>query len=153
MTDISIAIVIHVISVLWWIGGVAFVTTVVLPHVRKCPPTDSAAVFETFESRFKPQARIAVILVGLSGLYMVARMDIWPRFLQLPFWWLDAMALYWLLFMVLLFAPSHAGLLDRTDMQAGGQNVNWLKIHLVHWIVLVIGLAIIASGLVANYRV
>lgn len=152
MTDMTVAVVIHVISVLWWIGGVAFVTTVVLPYVRKCNPNEAAAAFDTFERRFKPQARIAVSLVGLSGLYMVARMDLWSRFLALRFWWLDAMTLFWALFMLLLFAPNHAGLLDHSGSQADVRNVDWLKIHRMHWLLLVIALIIIAGGLATHYR-
>ena len=152
MTDMTVAVVIHVLSVLWWIGGVAFVTTVVLPHVRKCSPEDAVAAFDTFEHRFKPQARIAVSLVGLSGLYMVARMDLWSRFLELRFWWLDAMTLYWALFMLLLFAPNHAGLLDDAPEPDTSPDVNWPKIQRMHWILLALALVIIAGGLATNYR-
>lgn len=43
---------------------------------------------------FAPQARIAVLLVGLSGFYMSFRLDLWRGFTQLRFWWLDAMVLF-----------------------------------------------------------
>ena len=39
----------HVISVLFWIGGVAFVTTVLIPALRK--PADPDRRFELFEKR------------------------------------------------------------------------------------------------------
>ncbi|MGH8270066.1 MAG: hypothetical protein ACRES1_08355, partial [Steroidobacteraceae bacterium] len=102
MTVLGAAIVIHVLSVVWWIGGLAFVTAVVLPALRSGHAGDARAIFDLIESRFAPQARIAVLLVGLSGLYMLLRLDLWSWFAQPRFWWLDAMVLFWLLFFALL---------------------------------------------------
>src|SRR6185437_12659979 len=118
MTVLAAAVVIHVLSVVWWIGGAAFDTAVILPALRSGRASDAPAIFELIESRFAPQARIAVLLVGLSGLYMLFQLDLWRWLEQLRFWWLDAMVLFWLLFFVLLFFVllfiiESAGLLPR----------------------------------------
>ena len=65
----TIARVVHVLSVVLWIGGVGLVTTALLPAMRRFPdPAQRAAVFEAVEGRFGAQARITVLLAGLSGL-------------------------------------------------------------------------------------
>lgn len=67
MDDINIARVIHVLSILSWIGGVAFVTLVVMPSIRgSTAPDDRLAVFRRIEARFAPQARIWVLLAGAA---------------------------------------------------------------------------------------
>ncbi len=150
MTVLGAAIVIHVLSVVWWIGGLAFVTAVVLPALRSGHAGDARAIFDLIESRFAPQARIAVLLVGLSGLYMLLRLDLWSWFAQPRFWWLDAMVLFWLLFFALLFIIEPVGLLERLARRGDDQR-RWLRMQRLHLLLLLVALAIIA-GAVAGIR-
>jgi uncharacterized membrane protein len=104
MDDITIARAIHVVAVVHWIGGVIFVTTVVLPAVlAMAEPRRRLEMFEAIERGFSRQVRISVPIAGLSGAYMAERLDIWSRFVTPGGWWLMAMALLWLLFMAILF--------------------------------------------------
>lgn len=102
--DLALARAIHVLAIVLWIGGVGFVTTVLFPAVRRTrPPEERLAAFAGFEGAFAWQARIAVALAGLSGLYMVAKMDAWDRFASPQFWWMHAMVCLWLIFALMLF--------------------------------------------------
>ena len=94
---------VHILAVVVWIGGVWLVTTVLLPSLKQKPPQDWAREFEAIEHRFAPQARIAVLFVLLSGLYMLYEYDLWDRFAEGRFWWMHLMAGVWLLFAALLF--------------------------------------------------
>ena len=61
-----LARVVHVLGVVLWIGGVAFVTTVLLPALRRtADPARRLALFEELEGRFAFQARIVTVLTGL----------------------------------------------------------------------------------------
>lgn len=101
--DLALARAIHVLALVHWIGGVAVVTTIVLPAARRLPDAKRAvAAFESFERRFAAQARISILLAGLSGVYMLARLDAWDRFADLSFWWLDLMVAVWLLFATMI---------------------------------------------------
>ena len=72
MNDLIIARIIHVVAVLFWIGGVAFVTSVVIPTIRKGLPSEQRlAAFHRIEGCFAWQARIWVALAGASGFWMV----------------------------------------------------------------------------------
>ena len=74
MHDVAVARALHVLAVVIWIGGVTMVTTVVLPAVRRGDlGADRLAAFQAIERRFVWQVRTAVIVVGASGFYMVAR--------------------------------------------------------------------------------
>jgi uncharacterized membrane protein len=81
MDGVVIARALHVLGVVIWIGGVAMVTTVALPAVRRGDiGADRLRAFQAIEHRFVWQARMAVIIVGLTGFYMAARLNLWGRF-------------------------------------------------------------------------
>jgi uncharacterized membrane protein len=102
--DLTLARVFHVVAVTMWIGGVAFVTTAVMPAMRRLHAPDARlAAFHAFEGPFAVQARFWVLLAGASGLWMTWRGDMWMRFADRAFWWMDAMALLWLGFAIMLF--------------------------------------------------
>lgn len=104
MDELTLARVLHVLGVVVWIGGVSMATTVALPAVRRgLLGEDRLAAFHAFEGRFVWQARAAVLLVGLTGLYMTDRLELWARFTESQFWWMHAMVGVWLLFFLLLF--------------------------------------------------
>ena len=61
MTDVTIARALHVLAIVLWIGGVALVTTVLLPTLRRLPdPAQRIALFEAIEHRFGVQARFSI---------------------------------------------------------------------------------------------
>ena len=102
--DLVVARIVHVLSIVLWIGGVGFVTTVLFPSIRRSTASDGRlAAFVRFESAFSWQARISVALAGLSGLYMIWRLDAWSRFAAAGFWWMDAMVALWAAFALMLF--------------------------------------------------
>ena len=99
-----VARVLHVLGVVLWIGGVAFVTTVLLPAVRRMKtPGERVEFFEAVESRFAWQARGTTLLVGASGFWLVEAWDLWERFASPAWWWMHAMVAVWVVFTVMLF--------------------------------------------------
>lgn len=104
MFDITLARALHVAAIVHWIGGVTFVTLVLLPGVhRLAEPSERARLFEAIESAFSWQAKISVTLAGLTGFYMTHRLAAWGRFLDPAFWWMHAMVAIWAVFSIVLF--------------------------------------------------
>jgi uncharacterized membrane protein len=104
MNELVIMRALHVFAVVIWIGGVSMMTTVMLPALRRGSLGGNAfEAFDAVEHRFVWQARGTVLLVGLSGFYMVWRLDLWDRFRTISFWWMHAMLCLWLLFAFILF--------------------------------------------------
>lgn len=102
--DLVLARAIHVLALVHWIGGLAVVTTIVLPRARGLPNAlDALAAFEAFELRFASQARISILLVGLSGTYMLTKLDAWDRFRYASAWWLDFMIAVWIPFALMVY--------------------------------------------------
>ena len=100
--DLALARAIHILALVHWIGGVAAVTTIILPRARELPDAkDALAVFEAFEQRFARQAPI--LLAGLSGAYMLIKLDAWDRFQYASFWWMHLMVAVWVLFALMIY--------------------------------------------------
>jgi uncharacterized membrane protein len=102
--DFAIARALHVLALVHWIGGVAMVTTIVLPRARALADAHAAlTAFETFEGPFAAQARFSILLAGLSGFYMLNKLQAWTLLFDSAFWWLTLMVAVWAVFALIVF--------------------------------------------------
>lgn len=146
MDDLTIARVVHVVAVLMWIGGVAFVTTVAMPTIRRQydAPTRLSA-FHDLEKSFAWQAKIWVLLAGVSGLWMTYRSDMWGRFTIIQFWWMWAMLLVWIIFSVMLFVIEPFFLHKRMTTSAN-PDTDFRRMQAVHRILLLASIVATAGA-------
>lgn len=148
---LGIAIAIHLLSVVWWIGGLAFVTAVALPGLRTAADeTERSTAFRRLEQRFGPQVRLAAILTGVSGGYLLWRLGYWRFLDRAAFWWLDAMMGYWVAFMLLLFVLEPSGVLARVRRGVTPDRA-WQRLHRLHAVLLVAALVIIAGAAAGSH--
>lgn len=148
MTDFGIARALHLLAIVLWIGGVAMVTTVLLPAIhRTCAPEDRFAAFHAVEARFARQARWATAVAGVTGFYMVWRIDVWDRFAAASFWWMHAMVLTWLVFTVMLFV-AEPWFLHRwlTRRAARAPEETFRLVRDLHWALLTLSLITVAGA-------
>jgi uncharacterized membrane protein len=152
MDDFIIAKIIHILGVVFWIGGVAMVTTVILPAVKKFKSAEERVdFFEKVESRFALQARITTLLTGLSGIYMIEKLDAWWRFLSVSYWWMWAMVIVWLIFTLMLFVLEPFVIKDKlierakTDPEGTFKKIRTMHAHLL-WISILTIIGAVAGG-------
>lgn len=153
MDDASLARAIHVFGVVLWIGGVGFVTTVLLPAVRRLKePGERVAFFEAVERKFAWQARATTLLVGLSGVYLIETWDLWDRFTDPAFWWMHAMVLVWVLFTLMLFILEplflHKWFLKRA---AEKPEATFRLIQRLHWVLLILSLVTVLGATAGSH--
>jgi len=153
--DVTLARALHVLAVVLWIGGVAFVTTVLLPAVRDLHgPAERVVFFETVERRFGHQARVTTVLAGLSGFYMVVRLDLWDRFLSAEYWWMHAMVAVWLLFTLMLFVAEPLFLHQWLRARANSRpQSTFALVERLHWILLVLSLITLIGAVLGSHGV
>ena len=97
----------HVLGVVIWIGGVAMVTTVLLPAVKQLKtPEERVQFFEKVEGRFAIQARVTTLLTGLTGFYMLHRLHAWSWLVDPTRWYVGAMFAVWVIFTLMLFVAE-----------------------------------------------
>ena len=155
MDGIVLARALHVLAIVIWIGGVAMVTTVILPAVRRGDlGADRLKAFEAFERRFAWQARLSIIIAGLTGLYMTARLDAWDRFAAAQFsqfWWMHAMVCLWLIFAFILFIAEPFILHRRLqDWASAAPERAFAWLHRAHWLLLTLGLVTIFGAVAGS---
>ena len=156
MSDLALARALHVLGVVLWIGGVAFVTLALLPGLRDLRgQADGAApqaVFDALERRFARQARWTTQLTGLTGLYMLWRLDLWQRFADPAYWWLHAMVLVWALFTLMLFVIEPFVLHRRgATPQPHDAQVHLRRMLLAHRVLLGISLLTVLGAVAGSH--
>lgn len=153
MKSLVVARVLHVVSIVLWIGGVAMVTTVLLPAIRRFKSAEErVAFFAALEARFAWQARLTTLVAGLSGFYMLAVMDAWHWYTHPTFWWLHAMTLVWGLFTLMLFVLE-PWVLHRWFVEQGRRfpERTFKIMQRLHWVLLSLSLITIAGAVAGSH--
>lgn len=146
INDFALARLVHVVAVVGWIGGVWFVTWVVMPAIaRTNAPTDRLAAFHRIEAGFAPQARWWVLLAGLSGFWMIGRMHLWPRFAEAHYWWMHAMVALWALFALMLFVLEPL-VLHRRMVASQTPEADFARMRTMHKVASLFALATVAGA-------
>ena len=139
MALFNILLAIHVLSVVWWIGGVFTVTTSLLPLFNRLPADDRVQWIKRFEECFANQARIAILLAGISGFWMYALL---PGEITHT-WWIGLMLLVWVLFAIMLFVAEPLHLPVQLGVIRSPR-----KFLVLHAVLLALALATIACGVI-----
>jgi uncharacterized membrane protein len=153
MDELTVARALHVLGVVLWIGGVGFVTTVLLPAVERMKtPEERVAFFEAIEGRFAWQARGTTLLVGATGFYITAAWDLWDRFHDMAFWWMHAMVFVWVVFSLMLFVAEPL-FLHRWFHQQAERNPErtFRLIRYLHWVLLAISLVTVLGAVAGSH--
>ena len=141
------------LGVVLWIGGVALVTTVLLPAMRRLPEHENPfELFEKIENRFARQARIVTLITGLTGFCMVHEMGAWGRYLRPEFWWLHAMTLVWVIFTLILFVLEPLVLHRRLRERARTDPAGVLALmQRGHWVLFTLTLLTVAGAVSGSH--
>ena len=153
MDGLAVARVLHVLAVVVWIGGVSIVTTALLPAVRRSEfGADWLAAFQAIERRFAWQARVAIVIVGLTGLYMIVQADMWDRFRSAEYWWMHAMVCIWAIFAIGLFLVEPL-ILDRRLRRCANERREavFAQLAAVHWVLLTLSLITIFGAVAGSH--
>jgi len=153
MEEAIVARVLHVLGVVLWIGGVAFVTAVLLPAVKRMrEPAERVEFFERVEAGFARQARVTTLLTGLSGFYLLHRLGAWGRLADAHYWWMHAMIMVWLLFTLVLFVLEplwlHQWFRERATRDPDG---TFRIIQRLHWVLLAVSLVTVAGAAAGSH--
>ena len=153
MEGAVIARMLHVLGVVLWIGGVAMVTTVLLSATKRMKtPAERLMFFETVERGFALQARVTTVVTGLSGLYLVYKLDLWQRFAHIEFWWMHAMVLVWALFTLVLFVLEplflHRWFSERVRRHPES---TFTLVTRLHWLLLGMSLVTVAGAVAGSH--
>ena len=153
MEYFTLARVIHVLAVVLWIGGVAMVTTVIIPAVKRMKSKENKVdTFEIIEGRFSLQAKITTVITAITGFYMINELDAWDRYLDPKYWWVTAMTIVWLLFTIVLFILEPF-VLNKLYKKYAAQDADktFAFIQKFHWVLLTLSLITIVGAVAGSH--
>lgn len=153
MEPFVFARIIHVLAVILWIGGVAMVTTVIIPAVKRMGTKEERIdTFEKIEGRFSLQAKITTLLTGLSGFYMLYEMNAWDRYLNPSYWWIHAMTIVWIIFTLVLYVFEPL-FLHKIFKKYATENPEktFAIMHRAHWFLLILSLLTTAGAVAGSH--
>ncbi len=141
------ALIIHVLSVVIWIGGVAFVTMIVFPMIQRTESSlEQVMMFQGVEHRFAKIAKVMVILAGLSGFYLFNE-----KGLSFGVW---VMIIVWAFYASLLFGLEKI-IFKKLFSDPSGKQADTSKVFSIlqafHWVVLGLSFFAIGAGIWAGH--
>jgi uncharacterized membrane protein len=135
----------HVLGVVVWIGGVAFVTMIVFPMLMRMEGSmEKMILFQGVEHRFAKIAKISVAVVGITGVWMLQITGEWKTLFSAGGIGPTLMLIVWTFYLlVLLFEARLFTVLFRGEAQQDTARV-FFRLTVFHWVVL--GLSLLAIG-------
>ncbi len=138
-----ISLIVHVLSIVMWIGGVAFVTLVTFPMIlREDKSLEQVLMFQGVEHRFGKIAKIMVVLAGITGFYLL-----YEKGLSIGVW---IMICVWAVYASLLFGLEKIIFKKLFAKPEGGQYDTkkvFYMLQVFHWFVLGMSFLAIAAGI------
>lgn len=100
---IPFLIAIHVITIILWIGGVAFVTINIFPILMRMEDSlEKVRYFQAVENRFARQARLYVLIAGITGAVILFLENGWSGIFSKRGLGILIMLLAWLVYVLIL---------------------------------------------------
>lgn len=142
----------HVLGVVIWIGGVAFVTIIVFPMIMRMEGSlEKVLFFQGVEHRFAKIAKICVAIVGATGIWLLSLTGEGRLLFTGPGIGPTIMLIVWVFYvLVLLFEGRLFKILFRGETQRDTEKV-FFKLTAFHWVVLGASLLAIGVGVWAGH--
>ncbi|MDI6801280.1 MAG: hypothetical protein QMD01_04405 [Thermodesulfovibrionales bacterium] len=149
---VPLLIAIHVIGVVIWIGGVAFVTMTVFPMIIRMESSmEKVLFFQGVEHRFAKIAKLCVLIAGLTGAWLLSITDRWSILFERAGVGPSVMLVVWVFYvLVLLFEGRLFKMIFRGDAQQDTAKI-FIRLTAFHWVVLGLSLIAIFVGVLSAH--
>jgi uncharacterized membrane protein len=149
--------IIHLLAVIIWIGGLAFVTIIIFPVIFKTPdPLQKVLTFQRIEHRFARIAKWFVVIVGLSGIAMLMITGWYALLFTASGIPLTFMSLLWVFWMVMLFGVEPLvikKMLERMAKEPEEMTIDsvFKRVNRMHWVLLFASLLASIAGVLTAH--
>jgi uncharacterized membrane protein len=149
---VSILTAVHVLGVVIWIGGVAFVTMIVFPMITRMENSlEKVIFFQGIEHRFARVAKSSVGVVGLTGGWLLYVTGEWRILFSMAGLGPTLMILVWTIYLlVLLFEGELFKMIFGGRAQQDTDKVFSL-LSRSHWVILSLSLLAVGVGVWAGH--
>jgi len=149
--------ILHIVAVILWIGGLVFVTGVVLPMAIKTPDAlQKVLTFQRVEHRFAPLAKWYNIVTGATGFAMVYLLGLGGLYFTkegAALTFMTAVWLFWFVMLVGLEPVVIRKMLEKMARESGQMDIDGIfrKVKKLHWFMVAVSLAAAAAGAVVAH--
>ena len=146
-------LIIHVLAVILWIGGLAFVTILIFPSLYKMQEAlQKVLFFQRIEHRFAPLARIYSATVGITGIVMLIHTGWYTLLFTREGIFLAIMFLIWVFWMIMLFGLEPLVIKKMLESMAkSGEKMEidtvFKRMNVMHWVLLFASMVAAACGI------
>jgi uncharacterized membrane protein len=136
----------HVIVVILWIGGVAFVTINIFPILMRMEDSlEKVRYFQAVENRFARQARLYALIAGITGAAILFLESGWLGLFTRMGLGILLMLLAWLVYVLILtFEKGIFKILFSERVQDVSRI--FFKLNIFHWFILTLSFLAIFAG-------
>jgi uncharacterized membrane protein len=144
---LTILLIIHIICVIIWIGGVTFVTTVIFPMMYMTEGSlEKALMFQRVEHRFAGMVKWLVAIVGITGLWMLYAKYGFGILVQTRGIGIATMIFAWTLYTTILLSERKIFGRILADPEKIDMDQALKLINIMHWFLVVISYSAVAGG-------
>lgn len=138
---------IHVLSILLWIGGVAFVTIIIFPLIQKMESSfEQVLMFQRIEHRFARHVRYYLAVSGITGLWMLYLSGSYRFLFSMRGLGVTIMIFAWVFYLlVLTFEKRIFNKIFGKPSEFDSTRV-FRALGLFHWVILGISFAAVLAG-------
>lgn len=142
----DILLIIHLVSIIFWIGGVGFATIVIFPAIQGIEdPIARVQTFMGVERRFTRLAKGYVIAAGISGIGLFSYRGGFEGFSGVSALMLGYKIFVWLAFFVLLFGAEKRIMKILISQQTTPEKA-FKRLSIFHWFMLMLSIVAVACG-------
>jgi uncharacterized membrane protein len=150
---LTILLIIHVIGVIVWIGGVTFVTTVIFPMMYRTEGSlQKALLFQGVEHRFAAIVRWLIVIVGVTGFVILVHKFGLGVLTQLRGLGILIMIFAWSFYTTVLLSERKIFAKIFADPQKIDMDKALRVINAMHWVLLTVSYAAVAAGVWFAHR-
>ncbi len=144
---LTILLIIHILCVIVWIGGVTFVTTVIFPMMYRTEGSlEKALLFQGVEHRFAAIVKWVIAITGATGLWILAAKYGFGILAQPRGIGIVIMIFAWALYTTVLLSERKIFAKIFADPQKIDMNKALKAINLMHWFLLTVSYSAVAAG-------
>lgn len=130
-------IAVHVLGVVIWIGGVTFVTIIIFPMIMKTEGSlEKMLFFQGVEHRFANIAKLCVLVVGITGAWLLTITNRWSLLFTGYGIGITLMLIVWTFYVfVLLFEGRLFKIIFKGEAQQDTSKI-FFRLSVFHWVIL-----------------
>jgi uncharacterized membrane protein len=144
---LTILLIIHVICVIVWIGGVSFVTTVIFPMMYRTEGSlEKALLFQGVEHRFAAIVKWLIGIVGVTGFWLLSAKYGFAVLAEPRGIGIVIMIFAWALYTTVLLSERRIFGRIFADPEKIDMNKALRMINVMHWFLLTVSYSAVAGG-------